>query len=1022
MIFNNIIHNINNGSGSTYGIYNINSSNSHWYHNTLIFDQASSVSGLVYGAYFSGSGSNNHFKNNIVSISRGGTGAKYCIYYIGTSGMISDNNALHMGSVTGTNGIGFNVAAQTTLAAWRTASSGLFDMNSTDANPLFASTTSLPLEPTNWPLNNIGENLSNLVPFDFGGQARSLTPDPGAYEFTANGCFGISNLRADQIQAYSARVLWASAATGWDMEYGLAGFAQGSGTSLTLNQSNAVLTGLQPNTAYQVYVRETGCSSGPGAWSTTGFTTRRDYDLSAVDLIAPSSGQCTNASLPVRMVVANTGLLPMTGYTGRVRVSGPTNATITASSSVVLAPGQKDTLLVGNLNLFPGRLASFEVSVSNPSDLFPFNDTLDIDKEFIGVDAGQDTTITPGDTATLNAGIYGFASSSVLNASPGANNGQVGVTFNVRALQTAYIDTIYTNIYGTVGSPATVSLWYISSAINGTPNISTAGGWTQIHSAYPTTVGNSTTANALANSAIALPAGFNIPAGSTYGFYVSVVSGGSTAYKTHIAGSVDTFANNAIVIYTGTNVGYGGAAPAPTFHPRQFCGAVSVRNRAVVQWTEQGSSAVLATGNTLRVAPALTTTYVATLLDSLCPSSDAVTVFSGTVNEINGLFRYNNTAQTAMTNSTVQLKDPQNVIIMSAPTSSTGSYVLSPVAAGNYTLTGTTNKPWGGVNAVDALGISRSFTGAAPLVGLRLKAADVNGSNTVNSLDALTTSRRFSGSVTSFTVGNWAIENLPVAFNSGTITRNLLGVCYGDVNGSYSPSTALRIDPKIRLLAQGSVTTDNHRNLRNWAWQADRAITLGALSLVLTLPEGVQVDAMRSRMMDGNFDYHQNGRELRISWYSLEENHKHAGDPLFEMDLSNVPNEGIAPSDLVVEELSEAASPLAEVYDLTTLRIPVIAGRAGAECTVYPNPSFGKSLLRLVAPEHGNCTVRIVDAQGRLMTNETTFQLTNGINELSLPTEGLADGLYSVQVVYTSLANKGLHGAFIKTLPLTIRK
>jgi len=424
----------------------------------------------------------------------------------------------------------------------------------------------------------------------------------------------------------------------------------------------------------------------------------------------------------------------------------------------------------------------------------------------------------------------------------------------------------------------------------------------------------------------------------------------------------------------------------------------------------------------LRVAPALTTTYVATLLDSLCPSSDAVTVFSGTVNEINGLFRYNNTAQTAMTNSTVQLKDPQNVIIMSAPTSSTGSYVLSPVAAGNYTLTGTTNKPWGGVNAVDALGISRSFTGAAPLVGLRLKAADVNGSNTVNSLDALTTSRRFSGSVTSFTVGNWAIENLPVAFNSGTITRNLLGVCYGDVNGSYSPSTALRIDPKIRLLAQGSVTTDNHRNLRNWAWQADRAITLGALSLVLTLPEGVQVDAMRSRMMDGNFDYHQNGRELRISWYSLEENHKHAGDPLFEMDLSNVPNEGIAPSDLVVEELSEAASPLAEVYDLTTLRIPVIAGRAGAECTVYPNPSFGKSLLRLVAPEHGNCTVRIVDAQGRLMTNETTFQLTNGINELSLPTEGLADGLYSVQVVYTSLANKGLHGAFIKTLPLTIRK
>jgi hypothetical protein len=57
-----------------------------------------------------------------------------------------------------------------------------------------------------------------------------------------------------------------------------------------------------------------------------------------------------------------------------------------------------------------------------------------------------------------------------------------------------------------------------------------------------------------------------------------------------------------------------------------------------------------------------------------------------------------------------------------------------------------------------------------------------------------------------------------------------------------------------------------------------------------------------------------------------------------------------------------------------------------------------------------------------MMTDESIFELTIGINELSLPTEGLADGLYSVQVVYSSLANEGLQRAFIKTLPLTIRK
>ena len=734
-----------------------------------------------------------------------------------------------------------------------------------------------------------------------------------------------------------------------------------------------------------------------GAWSTIGFTTGRDFDLSAVDLIAPFSGQCTNASLPVRMVVANTGLLPMTGYTGRVRVSGPTNATITATTTNTLAPGQKDTLLVGNLNLFPGRLASFEVSVSNPTDLFRFNDTLDIDKEFIGVDAGQDTTITPGDTATLNAGIFGFASSSVLNAATGANNGSGGVSFNVRALQTAYLDTIYTNIYGTLGNPCTVSLWYIPSAINGTPNISTAGGWTQVHSAYATTVGNSTFTNALANTAIPLPAGFNIPAGSTYGFFLQV-TGGSTAYKTWATGTVDTFANNAIVIYTGNNIGYGGTAPSPVNHPRQFCGAVSVRNRAVVQWTEQGSSTVLGTGTTLRVAPALTTTYVATLVDSLCPSSDAVTVFSGTVNEITGLFRYNNTAQTIMTNSSVQLKDPQNVVVMTAPTDATGTFHLLPVAPGSYTLTGTTGKPWGGVNSVDALGISRSFTGAAPLAGLRLKAADVNGSNTVNSLDALTTSRRFSGSVTSFSVGNWAIENLPITFSSGTITRNLLAICYGDVNGSYNPSTALRQEPKLNLVQGGTQIIESEGRVRNWVWSADRPVTLGALAIVVTLPEGVVVDAARSRMDNGFFDYHQNGRELRISWYSLEENQRKTGEPILELDLSGVPQRGLSADDLVVEELSEAASPLAEVYDLTTLRLPSLNAGSDLACSLYPNPSQGNSILRMRVPFDGNAQIKIWDGLGRLVAQTIETKVMTGTSTMELPLENLAQGLYRVDV------------------------
>ena len=166
---------------------------------------------------------------------------------------------------------------------------------------------------------------------------------------------------------------------------------------------------------------------------------------------------------------------------------------------------------------------------------------------------------------------------------------------------------------------------------------------------------------------------------------------------------------------------------------------------------------------------------------------------------ISGSVRYNNTAQTAMTNTTVQLLSGSNsIVVHTALTDANGYYEMRfdiPTigGAGTYSLKAVTNKPWGGVNALDALAIARHFTGAAPLVGLRLAAADVNGTSTINSLDALTTSRRFSGMITSFNVGNWRSENLPINLaNSPTqYNQNILMICFGDTNGSYVPNTAL---------------------------------------------------------------------------------------------------------------------------------------------------------------------------------------------------------------------------------------
>lgn len=603
---------------------------------------------------------------------------------------------------------------------------------------------------------------------------------------------------------------------------------------------------------------------------------------------------------------------------------------------------------------------------------------------YLTVFAGNDTTVTPGDTATLSATTTGFASSSMLRASTQGGNGSGGVTFNLRARNAITIDSILVPISGS--SATTVDVWYSTTPISGPPTIASPG-WTQIVTGYSVTANNaSLTPTNLVG--VPLPANFAMPSGAVYGFFVGC--SGTMIYTTY-ASQVDTFVDPNMVIYTGPNVGYGGSAPNPTFSTRQFCGAVSVRNPAAVAWMVQGSTTVLSTGPVFRVAPSFTTTYVAMITDSVCTTTDAVTVYTVGQNQVTGTFKYNNTAQTPMTNSTVQCKDANNIVLMTAATDATGSYTMSGMANGTYTVTGITNKPWGGVTATDALVINRSIVGAAPLVGLRLKAADVNGSNTTTSVDALLVARRANGSISTFAAGNWAYEAVPTTVAGGVTTRNIMAICVGDANGSYQPSTALRMDPKIFAVNQGVVSSSD---LTVVPVRIDRALALGAMQINMELPAGVRVQNVRSALRHGNFDFHQEGNELRVSWYHVDGAILAENDLLFSMELAGL--SALNASDLRFGELSEVASPLAELYPLVGLRVPRVLG-ADQAVSIFPNPTRDLSQLRLNLNASSEVSLRVLDARGRVVAAETRV-LDAGAQSMDIRTESWSGGQYQVEV------------------------
>lgn len=90
---------------------------------------------------------------------------------------------------------------------------------------------------------------------------------------TSVACDAPTALTISNITAESATATWAGTAESWTLEYGPAGFNQGSGTTVTAQNSIYTITGLNANTAYDVYVRANCSNNVTSGWSQSNFTT-----------------------------------------------------------------------------------------------------------------------------------------------------------------------------------------------------------------------------------------------------------------------------------------------------------------------------------------------------------------------------------------------------------------------------------------------------------------------------------------------------------------------------------------------------------------------------------------------------------------------------------------------------------------------------------------------------------------------------------------------------------------------------
>lgn len=182
VISNNLIHSFNSHS-TQYGFYVSSALYNRILHNTVVLDDATSPSGTTYGVFATGTGTGSDFLNNIVQVSRTGTGTKYGFYNSSVTSLdSSDYNDILVNATDGIPYFGYFGTITPTLQDFVNASGR--DQNSVSTDPLFLDAANGNFKPTALAIENIGTDVLAAVPADFNGISRTNTPDPGAIEFT----------------------------------------------------------------------------------------------------------------------------------------------------------------------------------------------------------------------------------------------------------------------------------------------------------------------------------------------------------------------------------------------------------------------------------------------------------------------------------------------------------------------------------------------------------------------------------------------------------------------------------------------------------------------------------------------------------------------------------------------------------------------------------------------------------------------------------------------------------------------
>ncbi len=422
-------------------------------------------------------------------------------------------------------------------------------------------------------------------------------------------------------------------------------------------------------------------------------------------------------------------------------------------------------------------------------------------------------------------------------------------------------------------------------------------------------------------------------------------------------------------------------------------------------------------------------------VSDFCGNSQAVTYTQViTVSDyfgVSGTVNYHNNLNTPMDLLDVTLYKGGN-ILASTSTDATGNYSFSNLLEGTYSIDFSTSKQSGGINSSDAGMVNYWWTHLSPIEHVRWDAGNfISGDNFINASDAAAIQGYFVYGNPQPSTGYWTffrqqqISNLnpPVTTNNfvvcgDNLSQDFYGLCVGDFNRSFVPSTGSRgsdMISSLSLISSGTIRISNDAMVE-LAVEVTENITVGAISLVLEVPSDlVSVEDVyfgKEPGTEGMLNWNLEGNELRIGWNTASPVELSAFSTLFTLmlrtseDFTVGKSVAILLADDPLNELADAQYNAIENSVLQALTITGYATGIGEGTAVealnlvcQPNPFNNSTMLEYTLPYSGEVMLRIVNKYGSSVATYVDSYQEKGKYIIRLDGSNLNPGVYTVSLI-----------------------